>query len=78
MGGILNGPIPDTHLPLTPKPVVEKSPFQVSANRVEIDENVKKHIGWLRSDAMNNSTAFTKAKNKWTQIKRNTCDRQAA
>ena len=37
MGGLLNGPIPDP--PRPPKQEVEKSPFEISANRLEVDEN---------------------------------------
>ena len=55
--GLSNGPIPDPTRPLTPQTGVEKSPFQISANRVEVDENVNgAHLGihWLV--AMNNFT----------------------
>ena len=39
MGELSNGPIPDPHV------LVEKSPFQILAERLEVDENVKKeHI----------------------------------
>ena len=42
MRGISNGHIPIPTSPLTPKSGVEKSPFQISANRLEIDESVKR------------------------------------
>ena len=41
-GGLSNGPIPDPHAPYLSKPAVEKSPFQISANRLEVDENVNR------------------------------------
>ena len=37
MDGLSNGPIPDPHFPLTPKPGVEKLPFEISAQQLEID-----------------------------------------
>ena len=47
-----------------PKPVVEKSPFKISVDQFEVDENVNKahfRIHWLtvKNDAMNIRTAFT-------------------
>ena len=52
MGGQSNGPHPDASCPLTTKLEwgVEKYKFQISANRLEIDENVNRtdfRIEWL-------------------------------
>ena len=50
MGGISNGPTLDHRGPLTAKSGVEKSPFQISTNRLEVDENVNRtpfKIHWL-------------------------------
>ena len=44
------GSSPKPHGPLTQKPGVEKSPFQISANRLKVDENVNRahfRIHWL-------------------------------
>ena len=38
MGALLNGPTTDPTFLLTPKPGFEKSPFQISANWLEVDE----------------------------------------
>ena len=75
MGELSNGPIPEPITStLTTKPGIEKSPFQISANQLEDDENVNRthlgYIGWLWSDAMNNRTAFTKAPNDRAQYGR--------
>ena len=63
-------------LPLTHKPGVDKSPFQISANRFGVDENVNKaHIRthWLAwSDP-----AFSKAPNERMPIEQNLCGRRA-
>ena len=37
---VFNGPIPDTHVSQPPNQGVEKSPFQISVKRLEVDENV--------------------------------------
>ena len=41
-GGLSNGPITAPTSSLIPKPGVEKSPFHISANRLEVDENVNR------------------------------------
>ena len=48
------GPSPTLMVTITLKPGVEKSPFEIAANRLEIDENVNithfrilDYIGWL-------------------------------
>ena len=68
------------HLTLTPQ--IEKSPFEIAAKRLEIDENVNMHIWyaifWVWIYAMDNRTAFGKAPNEWTQIEYNMCGRPAA
>ena len=40
MGRLSKGPILDPHVYSTPKLRVEKSPFEIAAKRLEIDENV--------------------------------------
>ena len=66
------GPSLTPTVPQTPKPAVEKSPFEILANRLEVDEMSMEHIlsyiEWLWSDALNNRTVFTKAPIEWTQI----------
>ena len=59
MGGLSNGPIPGPLRPPNPKkPGVEKSQFQISANHLEVVENVNRtllSIHWLvLKGAMNN------------------------
>ena len=82
MDGLSNGPIPDPHGLLNPPNWrwVEKSPFQVSANRLQFDENVySAHfiIHFLIVN-LNNRTAFAKAPNDWTQFGHNMCGCRAA
>ena len=43
-------PPPIPHVPITTKPGVEKSQFHISANQLEVDENVSRthfRIHWL-------------------------------
>ena len=70
---------PDPHVPQTG---VDKSPFQISSNRLEVDENVTRahfRTYWLVVMWCNNNcTAVVKAQNVWTQIKHNMCGSRAA
>ena len=71
MGAIeLAHPDPYTAL-LTPNHVVEKSPFQISANQLEVVENVNQTylrircVDWLRSDEQSYSFRLSP---KWVNI----------
>ena len=49
-GGLSTGPIPDPLRPPTSKLGGQKFPFQISANRLQVDENVNRahfRINWL-------------------------------
>ena len=59
MGELLNGPIPDPrHGGLV------KSAFQISANRLEVDEKVQRTHWLALRGAMHNRTAFAKGLNE--------------
>ena len=74
------------HVPQPQSWGVKKSPFQIAAKRLEIDDHastgkkrlIKKDIFWLSSDAVNNRTAFAKASNEWTPIEHSMRGRRAA
>ena len=42
MSGLSNRPIPNPHALLTPKSGIKKSPFEIAAKRLEIDENINR------------------------------------
>ena len=71
MGGLSNGPIPDPHVPhnYSNRRTIEKSPFQIAAERLEVDENVNRarsvrHFLALNFYLLNNGTAFAKTQNE--------------
>ena len=68
MDGLSNGPILDPPpTPPNPKPRVEKSLFQISPNRWEVDEIVNiTHYTLTGCEVMR--TAFSKSPNEWTHI----------
>ena len=72
---------PRPHVSPTPIPEIEKSPFQISANQLEISEmsieHIRGHISFLWSNAMNSRTAFAKAPNEWTHTEHNMCGRRS-
>ena len=66
-------PLTPYDLLLTPKLWVKNSAFQVSANRLEVDENVNRtHV------ALKIVKISPKAANEWKQIEHDICGRRAA
>ena len=82
MGGLSNGSIPEPHV--RPDPTnrgVEKSPFQITAKWMEIDEHANRarlirHLLALNLCIDQSYSFLSKPPNEWTQIERNMCGRR--